>query len=326
MSPRGLKSAFEISDLHPKTLKVQLLHIEVPTGLTIRGMDTKHDLLALLADQGVIPTDQQITLMRHKDRRYPLEKYIGTRALNLYQAMQPRAMPEGSLLISVYGNRPGHGILLGAWRVNRLMSAADAVAEGLTQGSFEPLTPDWPGYFHDLQEARLLDDLVLKLEVEWPGRELSWRRILSRPRKLTQHGKYQVSVRKDPAVPFISLLGASLVMAELRIALREPSWQQGLSQVRGIYVITDERDGHQYIGSASGTQGILSRWSNYAASGHGGNKRLIDLLERTPGRELDFRFTLLETLPADTPRAEVLKRESYWKVALGSRAFGLNLN
>jgi hypothetical protein len=115
-------------------------------------------------------------------------------------------------------------------------------------------------------------------------------------------------------------------MAELRIALRDAAWQQGLAGVSGIYLITDERGGQHYVGSASGAQGLLQRWSNYAASGHGGNKLLGQVLATAPGRDLDLRFTLLEALPADTPREEVIRRESYWKVALGSRTFGMNLN
>ena len=138
--------------------------------------------------------------------------------------------------------------------------------------------------------------------------------------------RYGVTAQFESAVPFQGLTGVSLVMAELRIALRDAAWQQGLSGVFGIYLITDERGGQHYAGSASGAQGLLQRWSNYATTGHGGNKLLAQMLASTPGRELDLRFTLLEVLPADSSRQEVIRRESYWKVALGSRTFGLNLN
>lgn len=53
---------------------------------------------------------------------------------------------------------------------------------------------------------------------------------------------------------------------------------------------------------------------------------MIELLEAAPGRELHRRFTLLKALPADTPRREVVLRESFWKMALGSGTFGLNAN
>ncbi|WP_248554852.1 GIY-YIG nuclease family protein [Paraburkholderia terrae] len=311
------------------------------------------DLLDLLKTVGVDPAAQQITLMRHKDKRYPLVKYIGTRALNLYQAMQPREMPVGSLLVAFYGNRPGHALLLGVWRVEGVLSPGEAIRRGLLEGSFEPLNENWGGYYHDLRELDLLADLRLKLEIEWTGKEVAWRRVL-RPTKAKRERRttnlpnghvvsgaepgncsrspmpmgcrYSVTAKLDSAVPFQGLTGVSLVMAELRIALRDAAWQQGLAGVFGIYLITDERGGQHYVGSASGAQGLLQRWSNYATTGHGGNKLLTQMLAATPGRELDLRFTLLEVLPAGTPRQEVIRRESYWKVALGSRTFGLNLN
>ncbi|MFX1675174.1 GIY-YIG nuclease family protein [Paraburkholderia sp. A2WS-5] len=322
-------------------------------GIQLQSSAMFEDLLDLLKTVGVDPAAQQITLMRHKDKRYPLVKYIGTRALNLYQAVQPTEMPMGSLLVAFYGNRPGHALLLGVWRVEGVLSPGEAIRRGLLEGSFEPLDENWGGYYHDLHELDLLADLRLKLEIEWTGKEVAWRRVL-RPAKIkrarrtinppNEHieqgaapgncsqlpkpmgRRYAVTRQLESAVPFQGLTGVSLVMAEMRIALRDPVWQQELAGVSGIYLITDERGGQHYVGSASGAQGLLQRWSNYATTGHGGNKLLAQMLAATPGRELDLRFTLLEVLPADTTRQEVIGRESYWKVALGSRTFGLNLN
>lgn len=282
--------------------------------------------LDLLIAQGIDPGAQQITLMRHADKRYPLAKYIGTRALNLYQAVQPRRMPEGSLVASFFGHRPGHGLLLGIWRVQAVIPAGDAVRQGLTAGSFEPLHEEWTGYFHDLHETEFLAEHRLKLEITWLGKELAWRRILHPAEAASSKAPYPVSMRTECAVPFAGLAGASLVMSELRIALQDAAWQQGLLGINAIYLLTDERSGAHYIGSASGRQGLFSRWRNYADTGHGGNTRLMQLLADQPGRELDFRFTVLEVLHADMSKREVISRESYWKVALGSRVFGLNLN
>jgi hypothetical protein len=164
------------------------------------------------------------------------------------------------------------------------------------------------------------------LEIEWLGKELAWRRVLRPDEAGVTSTRYPVAIRQECAVPFTGLTGASLVMSELRIALQDAAWQQGLLSASGVYLITDERRGAHYIGSASGRQGLLGRWADYATSGHGGNTRLVQLLADHPGRELEFRFTVLEALPADMPKREVIQRESYWKVALGSRAFGLNLN
>lgn len=283
------------------------------------GMDP-NQLYALLEERGIDPAAQPVTLMRHKDKRYPLHKYLGTKALTLYQAMQELRHKPGGLIVGFYGHKSDHGILLGVWRVTDVMAAGDAYRQGLLEGSFEPFKEGWPGFFHELQETGLLSDLHLKLEIRWGGRPNSWRRVL----KPTDN--YAVCIRSEPAVPFDGIGNASLVMAELRIALQDVLWQQGLGAIAGVYLITDERSGRHYVGSASGGSGILQRWADYASTGHGGNIELVELLRESPGRESDLRLTLLEAMPLLTPRAQVIEREVFWKVALGSRKFGLNRN
>ena len=94
-----------------------------------------------------------------------------------------------------------------------------------------------------------------------------------------------------------------------------------LEQWRGIYLIWDERDGRSYVGSAYGSTNLLGRWLNYAASGHGGNKRLQG---RDPST---FRFTILQRVSPDLDQDEVVRLEATWKLRLHTRlAFGLNEN
>lgn len=279
-----------------------------------------NQLYALLEERGIDPAAQPVTLMRHKDKRYPLYKYLGTKALALYQAMQKHRHEPGGIIVGFYGHKPDHGILLGVWRVIDVMSPDDAYRQGRLKESFEPFEEGWRGFYHELQETDLLSDLRLKLEVRWGEPATAWRRVL----KPTNN--YAVWIRNEPVVPFEDLRNASLLMAELRIALQDVSWQQGLGAVAGVYLITDERSGKHYVGSASGARGILQRWSDYASTSHGGNIELVELLCEFPGRENNFRLTLLEALSPSIPRAEVVARENFWKVALGSRQFGHNSN
>lgn len=72
--------------------------------------------------------------------------------------------------------------------------------------------------------------------------------------------------------------------------------------------------------------GLLARWRNYAACGHSENQKLVSLLAAEPRRALDFRFNVLGQLPLGTAPHDVVSREAYWKVALGSRTLGLNAN
>lgn len=109
-------------------------------------------------------------------------------------------------------------------------------------------------------------------------------------------------------------------VVEQRIA----SWRSALASVGGVYVIADRFTGKLYVGSASGEGGIWDRWCSYAATGHGGNRELLDLL-REKGAEYaeHFQFGILEIA---SPQVDILARESHWKRLLGSRGHGYNRN
>ena len=87
-------------------------------------------------------------------------------------------------------------------------------------------------------------------------------------------------------------------------------WYDKLSAVAGVYLITDKRTGKHYVGSASGEQGgIWGRWSEYARTKHGGNKRLIELINADPEYCHNFQYSILEVFPIKKDRQEVLECE-----------------
>ena len=94
-------------------------------------------------------------------------------------------------------------------------------------------------------------------------------------------------------------------------------------------MITDLCEGKQYVGSATGENGmLLQRWSNYIENGHGGNKKLKEIVEQKGFDYIkqNFQYSILENYNARTDKNLILNRESYWKRVLGTRAFGLNSN
>ena len=107
-----------------------------------------------------------------------------------------------------------------------------------------------------------------------------------------------------------------------------PDWKTALEHVKGIYLITDTGAGtpRLYVGSAYGDEGIWSRWSDYVETGHGGNAELRSLAPNLDYCRVNFRFALLEYLPAYTEDAKVIGRESHWKDILMTREYGLNQN
>ena len=70
-----------------------------------------------------------------------------------------------------------------------------------------------------------------------------------------------------------------------------------------------------------GSENLLQRWLNYAASGHGGNRLLR---EREPE---NFQFTILERVSPDMDAEDVITLETRWKKRLHTRSpDGLNDN
>lgn len=106
-----------------------------------------------------------------------------------------------------------------------------------------------------------------------------------------------------------------------------PSWKTALSNMKGIYLITDIATGKMYVGAAYGDETIWNRWQQYITSGHGGNTGLRDLIEQNnPNYVKNFQFSLLEVHSTLISDVYILKRESHWKQVLLTRDFGYNQN
>ncbi|RZI49018.1 GIY-YIG nuclease family protein [Lactococcus kimchii] len=115
-------------------------------------------------------------------------------------------------------------------------------------------------------------------------------------------------------------------------------WVQALSEVYGVYLITDKKTGKLYVGSATGQDGIYGRWSAYLADGYDKNEKEDSKYPNTKLKELvsnkgieyvqkNFQYTVLEIFKKDEiGKGKALKREIYWKEAFQSRKFGYNQN
>lgn len=116
---------------------------------------------------------------------------------------------------------------------------------------------------------------------------------------------------------------------QLDVIVRDniPTWRTALSNVKGIYLISDRRTYKLYVGKADGAEGIWGRWCAYAKNGHGGNVALKEELRiASPQRQGDLRFSLLEIADIHSTKEEILAREEHWKTVLMTRDNGYNRN
>ncbi len=107
-----------------------------------------------------------------------------------------------------------------------------------------------------------------------------------------------------------------------------PEWKNALSNVKGVYCITDSSTGKIYIGSASGdAEGIWQRWSQYADVNNltGGNKTFEELKKQDNEYIMkNFTYSILEIFDMRTKRDVIIQREEHWKRVFQSVKYGMN--
>ncbi|MEH7378843.1 GIY-YIG nuclease family protein, partial [Neobacillus drentensis] len=180
-------------------------------------------------------------------------------------------------------------------------------------------------YYYVLEEMPGFADLKDRLVINWSGGAINWIQWLDKLEK-----EVVQLLPKGYVSHFPGYLNFILTHDQLKKIIENPEahkdWHKMLSAVAGIYLIVDTTTGKQYIGSASGKEGLLSRFKSYAKSADGGNVELKKLIDANPMNAKMLQFTLLETLPLSLTAKEVLAREELYKKKLGSLKNGLNLN
>lgn len=111
-------------------------------------------------------------------------------------------------------------------------------------------------------------------------------------------------------------------------SLEALEWKQALSQVKGVYCITDKATGELYIGSASGNnEGIWQRWKSYADINNltGGNVTFEDIKSKDKQYIIDnFTYSILEIFDMRTKSEEIIRREEHWKKVFQTINHGMN--
>lgn len=285
-----------------------------------RSRDHMIDLCELLFARGLPRRPRRTKLVRHQTNEWDLHALVANGQIDLYQSNQSRNIFGACDFVAAFiGERHSLARLIGVYSVG---SVAD---EPNRAWPIDYLCPQIrPGrYWYEMKKLPAFSDLDHRVVIAWGKSALAWHQWLG-PREVVEilPAGY---VRDFPG--FDNVL---LRHSELRAIIRHPTsnreWHRALGSIAGVYLITDLRDGRQYVGSASGAGGILGRWTDYAHDGHGGNRRLRDLLESAPEAARHFQYSILRPMTTTTTKDEILAAELVHKRKLGSRAFGLNVN
>lgn len=273
-----------------------------------------------------------VLVMRHRPKEPEIRKvlpWLAAERPDTYNAWQqtqyPRAekaMQRAEFVASFIGHRPGKALFVGLYRrgdcrplthkeywsmpVNNELGAFGM--RGFIKGSRDSVL------WFDLECMDFYSSWKGKLVVDWPGLERSWYRWSNR-------NCIPISVIHEQSLLDEEMPAwDELILSWEELKVLPSSWKAALGQWRGVYLIFDVSDGKGYVGSAYGEDNIQGRWLNYAARGHGGNKKLR-------GRDCSrFRFSILQRVSPDMEPRDVIRLESAWKDRLHTREFGLNDN
>jgi len=111
------------------------------------------------------------------------------------------------------------------------------------------------------------------------------------------------------------------------IEKEEESWKSALSNIQGVYLISDASNGKLYVGAAYGEDAFWSRWKKYITNGYGGNVELKKILEEKGfDHTSNFSFSILEFHSKSNNKDYIIQREQHWKNVLLTKDFGYNKN
>jgi hypothetical protein len=292
------------------------------------------DFNYLLSTEGIDTKKARVLVMRHTPTEPELRKALPWLAaekpkmFNAYQrhhnAKVEMQLTRAAYLASFIGRDRGKGVLVGLysvcghrpitrqkfWRIreNKELQKLGMVGWAATDHRLSSL-------WFNLKPTDVCLKWKGKLIISWPPPEISWTRWADQ-NEFTVEAILDESVLDEGIGPWNKLV---LTWEQLQQLPR--TWVDILRQWRGIYFIFDGSDGKGYVGS-DGDDNLYGRWSNYAASGHGGNKLLR---KRDPAK---FRFSILEPVALNMRQEDLCQLEESWKDRLHtrSREGGLNAN
>ncbi len=184
---------------------------------------------------------------------------------------------------------------------------------------------------YDIREIEGFEALKDRVVIDWGRGTQQWMQKWQTYKELRRIEQLD---DKDEIPYFTRYEDVVLSLPQLRKVVKDKEWKSRLECLNCVYLILDKACGKQYVGvtykdmKPGLKNGILNRWTEYAQTGHGGNKLLEKLLSEKGLNyaEKHFQWTILEILPLHVAPKVAIHRKSLYKDKLGTREHGYNDN
>lgn len=269
---------------------------------------------------------KRIRLIRHKDNRDEkiidgkpyknsmFDLYLNYRDTFLdYQSEQlVKRFENVDYIVSFIGEEGTYSRFAGVFKNNGIIRMLDDYnGEKLAKYDFTELT----GY--DVLKERVIIDW--KNPISWLQNYVNQMPVIRIDRGLSENNIPVFTRFEDTILDYNQL--------KRIIDTNNPEWKSKLKSCNCVYLILDKYTGKQYVGSTYNKGGIWERWANYAQTGHGGDKKLKELIDKDNNyAKKYFQWCILETLPLTIISKQAIDRESLYKRKFGTLNFGYNNN
>lgn len=276
-----------------------------------------------------IDISKQIKILRHSSKDESTLKLLteNREILEQYQCIQNPNALNCDYVVSCIKDHKNRTIVQAIYQVkgHRLASVSDIPSHPLIQKLLLKEDKEINLEYTQLERITSFQEFEQRIVIDWGKAAISWLQSLNKNTKaiieIRAKGKIEEFLNYDQV-----LLSYHQLKEMVSNPVSNQEWHQMLS-VNGIYLISNNKTGQQYVGSAyakKGDKGILSRWSEYARTGHGGNKRLMSLLAASPSLINDMQYSILTTVASNKTDKEIINLENFYKKKLGKSAVTLN--
>lgn len=240
-------------------------------------------------------------LIRHSMKHKRFKKCYEKGYFDVYQRLQSKNFFNNCDFVLSFISEPGTSAkFIGCYEAGEGKPVSKEI---MPQGFPVPEMFEEAYYIFDLKQTDIMGDLKERLIIDWGKATVSWH-------QWAINDKAVLAIQANPKYEFKGFDKVILKYDQLKEIISDnilyENWHTALSSVYAIYLIVDETDGKQYVGSAYGSGGLLARWKCYVETKHGGDTKIKEIICNTPERYKNFQFSILQIMPKTISPEEVM--------------------